>query len=78
MKLKKMTTELAIGLIALGLAGILGIVTIVLLVLTPFIPDEIITGVITLISGGFGTAKLIKYKFSKSVTSETKTNKERP
>lgn len=41
-------------IIYLAVAAIFAILTIVLLVLTPFIPDEAVTGIITLIAGFFG------------------------
>ena len=58
---KSIDKEIALALIYFGTAAIFGIIVIVLLVLTPFVPDEVIAAVISLISGGFGTTKLISY-----------------
>jgi hypothetical protein len=64
--------DIALALIYFGTAAIFAILVIVLLVLTPFIPDEVIAAVISLISGGFGVDRLIRYRRSANLVNEDK------
>jgi cadmium resistance protein CadD (predicted permease) len=48
------------SIVLLGIAAIFAILTIVLLILTPFLPEEIVTGIIAVISSFFGIRGLIK------------------
>jgi hypothetical protein len=66
--------DIALALIYFGTAAIFAILVVVLLVLTPFIPDEVVTAVISLISGGLGVDRLIRYRRSANLVKKDRQN----
>ena len=72
MEKKSMDKDIALALIYFGTAAIFAILVIVLLVLTPFIPDEVVAAVISLISGGLGIDRFIRHRRSANLVNEDK------